>query len=96
MLQKLKAYCPLILFKLTSVITKKDIRQLGVEILYCGAFDIQLSIEYFILTIIKPGPVLFSLGLGQSKVLVLRFGPKINTKVGFNTITPKNKLGDQF
>ena len=27
----------------------------------------------------------FSLGLGQSKVLVLRFGPNMNTKVAFNT-----------
>ena len=29
--------------------------------------------------------LLFSLGLGRSKVLVLRFGPKMNTKVAFNT-----------
>ena len=29
--------------------------------------------------------ILFSLGLGQSKVLVLWFGPKMNTKVTVNT-----------
>ena len=36
--------------------------------------------------------ILFSLGLGRSKVLVLRFGPKINTKVAFNTTTTVNFL----
>ena len=43
---------------------------------------------------------LFSLGLGRSKVLVFRFGPKMNTKVAFNThhTPPTNhtKLFDQF
>ena len=38
--------------------------------------------------------LLFSLGLGQSKVLVLRFEPKMNTKVAFNT--HHTELFDQF
>ena len=42
--------------------------------------------------------LLFSLGLGRSNVLVLRFGPKMNTNVAVNTTHHHHhsKLFDQF
>ena len=51
------------------------------------------------------GNILFSVGQSQAKVIVLWFGPKMNTKVAFNnkptylpfnTTTQHSKLFDQF
>ena len=39
---------------------------------------------------------LFSLGLGRSKVLILRFGPKMYTKVAFNTLSPTHHTKFNF
>jgi len=56
-------------------------------------FYLKFNLKTFLLIVLKMTmSFLFSFGLGRSKVLVLRFGPKMNTKVAFNTTTTLNFL----